>query len=836
MSKSSRSFPILALVIILASTASGEDSDYAFTFGGETIHPYIISLSGDAKHPRPGDLAMVDNHVLMLDASKKWSLKSLEDSDDLLIENQGVWQPVFVRITEHRIDDKMTLINPLAKMSKEQIHNLRGVSIDAWNDLIAEKLKDVDPAQCCVSVSDRVQTGKEKALPALPAALQALRIDERSSNGIKDFSALKNLTALRYFECYTLSGDPIDVSLLKANHGMQNLVLSGNKLTQLQALAEFTDLRVLDLAYCRDLSSIDFASAMPNLAQLRLNRTDVTDLSPLANLNALTDVNANESKVAKLPNGKLPALKILRLISAPVTDESIATFRQEHPACKVTHGWEQALKSELADVTRLRIRSGGTCHRNKDEEKTLYEDKDPASIQKLVAAIAIDESQSGFHCMCCGTPSLEFYTGDALTLTLGFHHARSLRWPSGWPADGLLKKDSATFLVAWMADRGVKGPLNEIEAAKAQKDADRRKLELATAGMSAELRDAFKKGEAEFGVALKKEIPKPEDQVRILFRAFGASNNSWTMQEWIEQVAEAVLKTYDVNTLSTAAHDALLSNDRQVRRGAARFWESWQSPLLDWKPADAPKLHGIVIQIQQESRYYPLRQDALTNLRAWARELPPPEIDKRLAAGLHDPEPSVRRQAMLVAGELEHQPSAPDLMKVLKGEPLDIAALPDVPPAEKADVSEGFDEIATKLPEPQVAALALGYMRHADAKALIEAHEKESPMYAVALALLGDVAKLKPEHFRGQRNNKELQLAAVDAVIRCRGAAGLEFALNYQQATHWWEEERVAERLSAMLLNARAPGADLLQRAKSLKDLKAWYAQHGAAYFDSLRK
>jgi hypothetical protein len=65
---------------------------------------------------------------------------------------------------------------------------------------------------------------------------------------------------------------------------------------------------------------------------------------------------------------------------------------------------------------------------------------------------------SGFHCMCCGEPSIEFYRGERLVLTLGFHHGQSLRWVGGWPGDGALITDSARFLVKWLADHEVEGP------------------------------------------------------------------------------------------------------------------------------------------------------------------------------------------------------------------------------------------------------------------------------------------------------------------------------------------------------------------------------------------
>jgi len=69
-------------------------------------------------------------------------------------------------------------------------------------------------------------------------------------------------------------------------------------------------------------------------------------------------------------------------------------------------------------------------------------------------------------------------------------------------------------------------------------------------------------------------------------------------------------------------------------------------------------------------------------------------------------------------------------------------------------------------------------------------------------------------------DNQVLQLAAVEAVIRCRGRTGLGLAVCYQQATHWWEEDAVAKQLSAMLRAEQAPGNETLVDCQDLKTLQ----------------
>ena len=234
----------------------------------------------------------------------------------------------------------------------------------------------------------------------------------------------------------------------------------------------------------------------------------------------------------------------------------------------------------------------------------------------------------------------------------------------------------------------------------------------------------------------------------------------------------------------------------------------------------------------QQARYYPTRQRALSRLEKWTDDLPADEIARRLEAGLHDPHPSVRRMAMIVAGRLQHQPAVPNLMQQLRGEPVTTKPLPKVPAEEAENVPAGFDHIAAQRSEPEVAALALGYLNYRDAVPIIEQKRPDSAMYDVALALLGDVDRLRPEHFPVKERNKELQLAAIDAVVRCKGRRGLQFALEYRQSTHWWEEEYLVNQLAGMLISEQAPGQELLENCSKLKELAAWYDKWGKQYLE----
>ena len=161
----------------------------------------------------------------------------------------------------------------------------------------------------------------------------------------------------------------------------------------------------------------------------------------------------------------------------------------------------------------------------------------------------------------------------------------------------------------------------------------------------------------------------------------------------------------------------------------------------------------------------------------WAANLTDEEVERRLQQGLHDPHASVRWAAMLTAGQLKRDSAREYLLLQLSGERPETHELPDVPPAERTDFADGFDNIIGKHPEAEVAAMALRYLEAKDSADLTRdrpnstglADGNPSPLYEVALAPLGDLDQLKPRHFNLGERNKELQLAAVDAVVRAKG-------------------------------------------------------------------
>lgn len=490
------------------------------------------------------------------------------------------------------------------------------------------------------------------------------------------------------------------------------------------------------------------------------------------------------------------------------------------------------LKKIVSKTTTILIRSGGICHNDNKAEKVLIKLNITDSIKSILSNIKIDTSFIDVDKVCCGNPTMEFYKNNKIISSIGLHLGIMLSWhEENVTYVATLNSNSANNLTSWLSDCGIRDPLEYLHKLKAQKS-PQEKLEQRISSAAKIIPDTLSKAlmdREEFQKRLLAKFNSSHDQINILLTILGLSNNSWSHIDFIDGLANSLLHTYDKEILKITIRKCLLGKDRLKRRGAARFWEGWKSPLENWNPPDVAKLHSIVLTVQQESRYYPLRQSALSNLYMWASELTDDEVSKRINFGLYDSNKSVRRQAMIVAGKMNFKKAIPYLLKVLNNESINTIPLPNVPKIELQDISIGFDDIAGQRSEDQVAALALGYLNYTPVKKIIN-NKNASYMYDIALALLGEFDYIKPVHFKLEESNQELQLAAIEAVIRCRGKAGLKWAMEYKLNTYWWEPEYVLKELKGMLLENNCPGIKIVEKALSLKDLLNWYEEYGSSY------
>jgi hypothetical protein len=159
---------------------------------------------------------------------------------------------------------------------------------------------------------------------------------------------------------------------------------------------------------------------------------------------------------------------IVLLVSCPLLAAACLGYGMQYR-------WTASLRKAVQGTTRLRIRSGGTCHRALEQEKTLAEVTDAGEINRFIHGIVINGWRSGGTCMCCGDPTFEFYAGDRLLAMVGYHHTKRLRWANGrWRGDGQLTAAAQSLVISWLSQHGVDGPRQAREQEEKRRVEERR--------------------------------------------------------------------------------------------------------------------------------------------------------------------------------------------------------------------------------------------------------------------------------------------------------------------------------------------------------------------------
>jgi len=483
---------------------------FTFTINGQPVTPQHYSLDGDPSVMAPGDVICVGEGQFGCGAL----FLTLEEGRDCRFAAKPAWKidierdglsprrpchpvtdgRVFLELPDGRrkvvgavvttwirwkdVDEnerkqagsvlppyEEVLVNPLETMSPEDIHDLWGIHLRQWPAGIEEKLAHVNTDRVCIVIDDYAGIGGKSArygrpiFPPIPVKTRYLVVKNAMSPGLCDFTHLGQFRDLAFL--IFRSGGPgkaLDAGLISQNTSLRYLDVSGGHIENYRKLASLAELRYLNIGghrNMRSIRSIEFVRGMRQLRTLDMHMTRVSSLSALDGSNSIQRIHAGGTKARRLPQGDLPSLRALNLISTKVSKQTVARFLAAHPACKVEYGWKDSLRSAVTEATRFRVRSGGTCHRTADEEKTLVEIAESEQIERFLALIDIDEDGSGGGCLCCGDPTFEFYAGDRLLAMVGYH-GDSLRWAGGaWTGDGLLTKAGQAAVGSWLIQHGL---------------------------------------------------------------------------------------------------------------------------------------------------------------------------------------------------------------------------------------------------------------------------------------------------------------------------------------------------------------------------------------------
>ena len=464
-------------------------SAYTFTLDGKPFAPTIYSVYGFPGAPQPGDVIEVNDLPLVLGPAGACRFSKAWFAGGLMVrigDAQERVAAVHVGTKEER--DESLPLDPLSRLSEEEVRGLMGIRIDDLDLAAPEKLKLLDPARVCVQVALPKRTwpydmgseetalvrAKESAFwrlfpphlcylrmpnahhDQLPPDLGDLRFLDCANSVRFDIERLRTCRALRYLD---LSHSEVGaMAAVESLTALRELRLAGCGSVYVPALKGLEKLHFLDLSWT-NASELASLAELPRLVRLDISHTGVADLRPICRLTSLAWVNAERAPVETLPRDHMPSLRMLKVVCAKLSDRAVERFARAHPQCEVWGGWQRPLRTVLRGITRLRVRSGGLCHRNAEEEQTVLEQTAPDAISELVASIRIDEHLSrGGECACCGGPTFEFYRGGELAAAISVQHWLSLRWPEHWQGDARLTRESIRLLRDWGRRQGIACP------------------------------------------------------------------------------------------------------------------------------------------------------------------------------------------------------------------------------------------------------------------------------------------------------------------------------------------------------------------------------------------
>ncbi len=204
--------------------------------------------------------------------------------------------------------------------------------------------------------------------------------------------------------------------------------------------------------------------------------------------------------------------------------------------------------------------------------------------------------------MCCGNPTLEFYRGNKLVVSLGYHHGEGVRWLDGkWEGDGLLTDEAAEFLAVWMHERGISGPKEEYELGLRQRAEARVAYDKWLATIPSSLRSFWDKegipprsfNYQEMNTVLSKQYPDMKERILALLQWHAADK-----RELRDDTAEQILFLYKTQDLLSAIRGVELTPEQT--EGTWRLFEDSMFQL--YRPEDYDRLPERVKLMLQEHK------------------------------------------------------------------------------------------------------------------------------------------------------------------------------------------------------------------------------------------
>jgi hypothetical protein len=236
------------------------------------------------------------------------------------------------------------------------------------------------------------------------------------------------------------------------------------------------------------------------------------------------------------------------------------------------------LKQLFVDVDTIIIKEGGVYNDNAMSDKIVLTIKDQVLLKHFIELLEIDETKTGFYCMCLGTYAVELYSKGKCKATIGFHHGVSIRYDK-WNGDAELAESDK--LLAFLSEQGLTKPLQDrLEARQdmeAERIAERNWFNIAPKCFS-KYREQINGFDEHYFPSLindiNAEFPDKRKQIIVLLQTFGTTEIFWTGYPIYEELPNTILNTFDTKEII----EAYLNSDRnyKTRKGLGRFLCSFE--------------------------------------------------------------------------------------------------------------------------------------------------------------------------------------------------------------------------------------------------------------------
>ena len=537
-----------AILTVLCAAAAA--ADYTFTLNGSSLTPTLLP-TGNGPHPGPGDLVWTGGWQV-LDGPGRYSFSDERDQVRRRIDD-GPETVTLVRISSHSEDSDQKegktswkLVNALAGMDAAQRAAVRGLILenryDAPIDGLAATCSGLNWGHLAVSVSDDAWLDPQGRLP-FDRGIWALTIKPNQYPNRFTQVAIDCYAGLRFLSVDGLGSNDLPIALASFASYTQLRVLRLSSVTVAPGPLQTALLSNFEAWHCKTGAapwpvSLDDLAACTKLSVINVAGAGLTGLEKLDRFPVLEKLTASNSRIARLSTTVGPNLRKISVFGAPIPPDLVATFRASHPNIVLEHAWADAL-TPMQSCTRIILRTGGTCHRDRGSERELWRSNEPAEVRRFLSLIGIKDRQSGSHCMCCGSATVELYRGEVLAMTVGMHHGQSLRWADGpWPGDAILTEDAATTLADWLAERGEQNTVAEYKQGKEREAAMKRFVESWTVILGAPTMDAMRGGKDQAGVRAALAAGLPEGPARdvTLLRLYGCCLPDWHLHTYLDRI------------------------------------------------------------------------------------------------------------------------------------------------------------------------------------------------------------------------------------------------------------------------------------------------------------